>query len=86
MIRGDKFSVKANLDVEILGFYPKGETKDGKAKYVCSVNGYKMTVEADFLEMLKESNIVEEKQEITVEEKTTEKKTKKGGTKSGKRK
>lgn len=90
MTRGDKFSVKASLDVEILGFYPKGETKDGKAKYVCSVNGYKMTVEADFLEMLKESNIVEEKQETIVEEKqeekATEKKTKKGGTKNGRRK
>lgn len=56
MERGDKFSVNVGLDIEILGFYPKGQTKDGKAKYVCTVNGYKVTVEEDFLTMLQESN------------------------------
>ena len=62
MERGNKFSVKATLDVEILGFYPAGEQQDGKAKYVCTINGYKMITGADFLESLK--NIKEEKKEV----------------------
>lgn len=71
MIRGDKFSVKANLDVEVLGFFPAGETKDGKAKYVATINGYKITTDADFLEMLK--NIKEEKIEEVKEKKGVKK-------------
>lgn len=53
MNRGDKFSVTGLLDVEILGFYPAGEQKDGKAKYVCTINGYKAILETDFIDMLK---------------------------------
>ena len=72
MIRGDKFSVKAVLDVEILGFFPAGQTNDGKAKYVCTVNGYKITTEAGFLEMLKNIEKTEETkaEEAKVEEVT----------------
>lgn len=83
MIRGDKFSVKAVLDVEILGFFPAGQTNDGKAKYVCTVNGYKITTEAGFLEMLKKAENKEEKEQ-KIEEPKTE--NKKGGTKNGRRK
>lgn len=99
MNRGDKFSVKTVLDVEILGFFPAGQTNDGKAKYVCSINGYKITTEAGFLEMLKNTEVKEEpkteetkveevKEEIKVEQKIEETKTekKKGGTKNGRRK
>lgn len=94
MNRGDKFSVKTVLDVEILGFFPAGQTNDGKAKYVCSINGYKITTEAGFLEMLKNTEVKEEtkaeevKEEIKIEQKIEETKTekKKGGTKNGRRK
>lgn len=64
MERGDKFSVSATLDVEILGYYPAGEQRDGKAKYVCSINGYKMTTDVSFLEMLKEIKPIEEVKEV----------------------
>ena len=74
MVRGEKFSVKALLDVEILGYYPAGEQQDGKAKYICTINGYKMTAGADFLEALK--NIPQEEvKEEKIEEKKEVKKS-----------
>lgn len=74
MVRGEKFSVKALLDVEILGYYPAGEQQDGKAKYICTINGYKMTTGADFLEALK--NIPQEEvKEEKIEEKKEVKKS-----------
>lgn len=75
MNRGDKFSVNVSLDVEILGYYPAGEQQDGKAKYVCSINGYKMTTGADFLETIKNTPQKEEKIEKKEEEKKEVKKS-----------
>ena len=72
MTRGDKFSVSATLDVEILGYYPAGEQQDGKAKYVCTINGYKMMAGADFLDNLKSLEI--KKEEIKEEKKVEVKK------------
>lgn len=78
--RGDKFSFKTNIDIEILGYFPKGESRDGKAKYSATLNGIKMLIEEDFIENLKANEVKEEvKQETTVEDKP--KKEKKNGRK-----
>lgn len=77
---GDKFSVSTTFDVEILGYFPAGEQIDRKAKYIATVNGYKMKVEADFLENLETISKQPKEEEIKVEE------TKKEVKKRGKRK
>ena len=68
--RGDKFSFKTNIDIEILGYFPKGESRDGKAKYSATLNGIKMLIDEDFIENLKANEVKEEvKEEIKKEEK-----------------
>ena len=68
--RGDKFSFKTNIDIEILGYFPKGESRDGKAKYSATLNGIKMLIEEDFIENLKANEVKDEvKEEIKKEEK-----------------
>ena len=78
--RGDKFSFKVNVDIEILGYFPKGESRDGKAKYSATLNGIKMLIEEDFIENLKANEIKEVVKEEVKEEKT-EKEVKKNGRK-----
>lgn len=78
--RGDKFSFKTNIDIEILGYFPKGESRDGKAKYSATLNGIKMLIEEDFIENLKANEIKEEVKEEVKEEKT-DKEVKKNGRK-----
>lgn len=78
--RGDKFSFKVNVDIEILGYFPKGESRDGKAKYSATLNGIKMLIEEDFIENLKANEIKEEVKEEVKEEKT-DKEVKKNGRK-----
>ena len=85
MKRGDKFSVNASLDVEILGFYPAGEQQDGKAKYVCTINGYKMTAGADFLENLKAFEVKNVDADLTAKTETIIVKKKKEVKKSGRK-
>jgi len=58
---GDKISIKAELNIEILGIFPAGEQRDGKAKYLATLNGYKMTIDQDFVEGLKAFEIKEVK-------------------------
>ena len=58
--RGDKFSFKTNIDIEILGYFPKGESRDGKAKYSATLNGIKMLIDEDFIENLKANEVKEE--------------------------
>lgn len=71
---GQKFEVKADLFVEVLGYFPAGGEQDRKAKYIATVNGYKMKVEKDFLEELAK---LAKKEEEPKEEKKEE--VKKGG-------
>lgn len=78
--RGDKFSFKTNIDIEILGYFPKGESRDGKAKYSATLNGIKMLIEEDFIENLKANEIKEEVKEAVKEEKI-DKEVKKNGRK-----
>lgn len=65
---GQKFEVNAKFFVEILGFFPAGGELDRKAKYLATLNGYKMKVEADFLEALEKASKQEPKQEEIKEE------------------
>lgn len=63
--RGDKFSFTTVVDIEILGYFPKGESRDGKARYSATLNGNKMLIEEDFLDSLKNAEVKqEEKQEF----------------------
>lgn len=62
--RGDKFSFTTVVDIEILGYFPKGESRDGKARYSATLNGNKMLIEEDFLDALKQAEVKEEKQEF----------------------
>lgn len=50
---GEKFSItNCSIDVEIIGYYPKSQSKDGKDYYVATLNGEKMKIAASFIEML----------------------------------
>lgn len=60
---GQKFEVETKFFVEILGFFPAGGELDRKAKYLATLNGYKMKVEADFLEALEKASKQEPKEE-----------------------
>lgn len=73
--RGDKFSFKTNIDIEILGYFPKGESRDGKAKYSATLNGIKMLIEEDFIENLKANEV---KEEVKAEEDKLKKEKKNG--------
>ena len=80
---GDKLSLtNCNIDIEITGFFPKSQSKDGKDYYVATLNGEKMKIASSFLEMLqkaqkkeevKAEEVKQEKVEEIAEEKTEEK-------------
>lgn len=79
---GEKFSItNCNIDVEITGFFPKSQSKDGKDYYVATLNGEKMKIASSFLEMLQKAQVKEEiKQEVkqeVIEETVVEEKPKK---------
>lgn len=91
---GEKLSLtNCNIDIEITGFFPKSQSKDGKDYYVATLNGEKMKIASSFIEMLqnaqkKEEKAVEVKQEKVeevAEEKAVEEKPKKER-KNGRRK
>lgn len=67
---GEKFTIKnCSIDVEIIGYFPKSQSKDGKDYYVATLNGEKMKIASSFLEMLqKAQKKEEEKKEIKNEE------------------
>lgn len=77
--RGDKFSFTTVVDIEILGYFPKGESRDGKARYSATLNGNKMLIEEDFLDSLKQSEVKQEVKEVKVEK--IKKEVKKNGRK-----
>lgn len=94
---GEKFTIKnCSIDVEIIGYFPKSQSKDGKDYYVATLNGEKMKIASSFIEMLKKAEKKEEEikevetkvQEIAPEtetEKAVEEKPKKER-KNGRRK
>lgn len=94
---GEKFTIKnCSIDVEIIGYFPKSQSKDGKDYYVVTLNGEKMKIASSFIEMLKKAEKKEEEikevetkvQEIAPEtetEKAVEEKPKKER-KNGRRK
>lgn len=58
---GEKFSItNCNIDVEIVGFFPKSQSRDGKDYYVATLNGEKMKIASSFLEMLQKAQVKEE--------------------------
>ena len=58
---GEKFSItNCSIDVEIIGYYPKSQSKDGKDYYVATLNGEKMKIAASFIEMLQNAQEKEE--------------------------
>lgn len=66
---GEKFSLKnITVDVEIIGVFPAGQTKDRITEYVALLNGEKMKVKETFFEMLKKAQ-KEEKIETKKERK-----------------
>lgn len=92
---GEKFTIKnCSIDVEIIGYFPKSQSKDGKDYYVATLNGEKMKIASSFIEMLKKAEKKEEEikevetkvQEVVPEtEKKVEEKPKKER-KNGRRK
>ena len=51
--RGDKFHIKnVLLDIEILGFIPAGQTKDGVDLYPATINGLSIKISRPLLEEL----------------------------------
>lgn len=66
---GEKFTIKnCSIDVEIIGYFPKSQSKDGKDYYVATLNGEKMKIASSFIEMLKKA----EKKEEEIKEVDTE--------------
>ncbi len=58
---GEKFTIKnCSIDVEIIGYFPKSQSKDGKDYYVATLNGEKMKIASSFIEMLKKAEKKEE--------------------------
>ena len=75
---GEKFSItNCNIDVEITGFFPKSQSKDGKDYYVATLNGEKMKIASSFLEMLQKAQVKEEIKQEVIEETVVEEKPKK---------
>lgn len=92
---GDKLSItNCNIDIEITGFFPKSQSKDGKDYYVATLNGEKMKIASSFLEMLQKAQKKDEvkaeevkEEEIAPEtEEKAETKPKKESKKNGRRK
>jgi hypothetical protein len=76
---GEKFTItNCTIDVEITGYFPKSQSKDGKDYYVATLNGERMKIAASFIEMLQQAQVKEEKAEEVkqevVEEKAVEEK------------
>lgn len=66
---GDKLSItNCNIDIEITGFFPKSQSKDGKDYYVATLNGEKMKIASSFLEMLQKSQKKQEEKTVKAEE------------------
>lgn len=66
---GDKLSItNCNIDIEITGFFPKSQSKDGKDYYVATLNGEKMKIASSFLEMLQKAQKKDEEQKVVKEE------------------
>lgn len=75
---GEKFSItNCNIDVEIIGFFPKSQSRDGKDYYVATLNGEKMKIASSFLEMLQKAQVKEEVKTEEIKEEVTEEKPKK---------
>lgn len=93
---GEKFTISnCSIDVEITGFFPKSQSKDGKDYYVATLNGEKMKIASSFLEMLQKAQIKEETKFVDADLKVktepvivriTEEKPKKERRKNGRRK
>ena len=77
---GEKFTISnCSIDVEITGYFPKSQSKDGKDYYVATLNGERMKIAASFIEMLQNAQIKEKAEEVkeVVEEKALDPKPKK---------
>lgn len=88
---GEKFTIEnCTIDVEITGYFPKSQNKDGKDYYVAILNGEKMKIASSFLEMLQKSQKKQEEEKAVkaedVEQEEIEIKTKKESKKNGRRK
>lgn len=66
---GEKFTIEnCTIDVEITGYFPKSQNKDGKDYYVATLNGEKMKISSSFLEMLQKSQKKQEEKTVKAEE------------------
>lgn len=66
---GEKFTIKnCTIDVEITGYFPKSQNKDGKDYFVATLNGEKMKIASSFLEMLQKSQKQEEEKAVKAED------------------
>ena len=66
---GEKFTIEnCSIDVEIVGYFPKSQSKDGKDYYVATLNGEKMKIASSFLEMLQKAQKKDEEQKVVKEE------------------
>lgn len=78
---GEKFTISnCSIDVEITGYFPKSQSKDGKDYYVATLNGERMKIAASFIEMLQQAQVKEKAEEVkeeVKEEKVVEPKPKK---------
>jgi len=81
---GEKFTISnCSIDVEITGYFPKSQSKDGKDYYVATLNGERMKIAASFIEMLQQAQVKAEevKEEIKEEKEAKPKKERKNGRK-----
>lgn len=70
---GEKFTIEnCSIDVEIVGYFPKSQSKDGKDYYVATLNGEKMKIASSFLEMLQNAQKKDEEQKAVKEEEVKE--------------
>ena len=78
--RGDKFVItNASFDIEITGFFPASQNKEGVDMYMATLNGESMKIKQSFLDGLVS---LSKKEEIKTEEKIEIEKPKKLGKKS----
>ena len=65
---GEKFTISnCSIDVEITGYFPKSQSKDGKDYYVATLNGERMKIAASFIEMLQQAQVKEKAEEVKEE-------------------
>lgn len=87
---GNKFQIKGiSFDIEICGFFPASQNKDGFDMFNATLNGESMKIKKSFIENLlllnekaKESIVIEKPIEKVVEEPKVEKTDKKVGKKN----